>query len=132
MFVKDKPLTDGDKYKPTPAEEKLLAVLLNPDLVSDSVTDKCQNAGISRQTYYEAMKKPGFMELVQGFRKEMLQAEIQDLIQVGIKEAKNGSYQHWKALMEMAGEYTPKTKTEVATPEGLMAAINVSFTSETE
>lgn len=29
------------------------------------------------------------------------------LYKTGIQEAAEGSFQHWKALMEMAGEYEP-------------------------
>lgn len=105
-------LTEANIYEPTVAEEKLLAVLLNPEYIHQTVVEKCKAADISRVTYYEAMKKPGFLKKVQGFRETALQAEVQDLIQVGIKEAKNGSFQHWKVLMEMAGEYAPKTKGE--------------------
>lgn len=124
--------TVRDKYIPTVAEERLLTILLNPEYIDKNVSEKCLAANVSRQIYYDAMKKPGFEELVRGYRESILQGEISDLIQIGISEAKKGSYQHWKTLLEMAGAYAPKTKTEVTTPDGLAATLSVVFADSTE
>lgn len=54
----------NDKYKPTPAEKKLLEVLLNAENVGKSVQELCNLAGVSRNKYYDAMKKQEFVDLV--------------------------------------------------------------------
>ena len=57
-------MTENDKYKPTPAEKKLLEVLLNAENVGKSVQELCNLAGVSRNKYYDAMKKQEFVDLV--------------------------------------------------------------------
>lgn len=57
-------MTEKDKYKPTAAEKRLLEVLINPDYLGKNVTELCNLAGISRNKYYDAMKKKDFQSLV--------------------------------------------------------------------
>jgi predicted DNA-binding protein (UPF0251 family) len=101
-------MTDANKYYPTPAEIKLLEVLLLPDNAKLNVTEKCNQAGISRTTYYELMKKPEFMQLCKDTALDLVKSEIMSLMQIGIEEAKGGSFQHWKILLEMIGMHTDK------------------------
>jgi predicted DNA-binding transcriptional regulator AlpA len=106
-------LTDVGKYYPTPAEIKLLEVLLLPDNAKLNVTEKCNLAGISRTLYYELMKKPEFMRLCKDTALDLVKSEIMSLMQIGIKEAKDGSFQHWKILLEMIGMHTDKQDLQV-------------------
>ena len=54
----------GKKYIPTPAEEKLLAVLADPDFRGRTITAKCEAAGVGTAVYTAAVKKPGFLDLI--------------------------------------------------------------------
>jgi hypothetical protein len=99
-------MTISNEYTPTPAEMKLLKVFLNPENVGVSITGKCEKAGISRNTYYEAMKKKDFVELLNHSTMEMLRGEMNDIIKVFAKKAKEGSYNHGKLLLEMGKMYT--------------------------
>ena len=56
--------TNDNIYRPTPAEKKLLEVLVSPENTGKSVQDLCNLANISRFKYYQAMKKPDFVKLV--------------------------------------------------------------------
>jgi hypothetical protein len=106
-------VTKLDIYQPTPAELKLMEVLLNPEHRMKSVTDICKIADVSRQHYYNIIKKPEFTELCKQTATELIKAEILPLIYAGIKEAKRGSFQHWKVLLEMAGLYSEKQNMQV-------------------
>lgn len=89
----------------TNAEMKLLTVIADPDVITYTVKELCEKAGISRETYYTARKKPAFNEIRQKIVYSVLRDHAVTLMKVGINQAKKGSYQHWKALMEMAGLY---------------------------
>ncbi|HYD91742.1 MAG TPA: phBC6A51 family helix-turn-helix protein [Flavobacterium sp.] len=110
--------TESDVYQPTKAEEKLLKVLVNPDFIGATVANICQEAGISRETYYQAFKKPGFCELQERLAKDLIKQAVNPIINACIKEAKNGSFQHAKLLMEMGHMYTPKQLQEVTGKNG--------------
>ena len=100
-------------YKPTPAEEKILEVLLDPANIGKSVTEKCELAGVSRQVYYKAMEKAEFKELTQNMSIDLIKGNVVDLVNAAVKHAKDGSHAHFKTLMEMAGMHIDKIKQEV-------------------
>jgi hypothetical protein len=101
-------ITSEDDYIPSPSEEKLLQVRLDPENIGKNITDLCQTAGISRQTYYSAMQKPEFVELLNRLRIKALQDYIADVIDASYRTATTcGSrgFQDRKMLLEMAGLY---------------------------
>ena len=100
------------EYRPTLAERKLLEVLLNPEFRTATVTDICQCAGISRQTYYKTIKKPEFMELYESQSRDLVRAAVGPVINAFVRAAKEGSYPHGKVILEMAGLYTEAKKVE--------------------
>lgn len=100
------PMTITNEYQPTPAEMRLLKVMLDPEAVGLNITDKCEKANISRNTYYEAMKKKKFVELLNVSTIDMLKGEMSDIIKVFAKKALEGSYNHGKLLLEMGKMYT--------------------------
>lgn len=104
--------TQTNNYKPTPAEEKLLLVLLNPEVVGLNVTQKCELAGIDRGVYYTAMKKHGFLELLNVSTMDMLKGEMNDIVKAFAIKAREGSYNHGKLLLEMGNLYTQKNVIE--------------------
>ncbi len=50
-------MTKTNIYEPTVAEKKLLEVLINPEHLGKNVTELCNLANVSRNKYYDAMKK---------------------------------------------------------------------------
>jgi len=100
--------TDG--YLPTPVEIKLVEVLLNPESYKKSITEKCQMAGISRDSYYRIMKNPEFAEFYNEQIKANIKADIGEVIQATHHFAVRfpGNHQDRKMLAEMAGAYTEK------------------------
>lgn len=101
------------EYEPSAAEKKLLQVLLNPDCIGLHVTEICQMADISRDVYYRAFKKPEFEALVKQESVGLVTKSVMPIVNTFIKEAQKGSYQHGKAILEMAGVYAEKQKQEV-------------------
>jgi hypothetical protein len=100
------------EYTPTNAESKLLEIMLNPELHGLNVTEICQYAGVSRQTYYDAFKKPEFVAYYQARAKDLVSAAVAPVVNAFIKAAKDGSYPHGKVILEMAGLYSERQKIE--------------------
>lgn len=101
-----------DIYMPTPREADLLAILTDPYHRMSSVRNICERAGISRTTYFNMLKKPGFMDYYRARIKLMVKEIGGQLVNLGIREARKGSFQHWKVLMEMAELHSDKKETE--------------------
>jgi hypothetical protein len=98
-------LTD---YKPTEKEKNLLEVLLNPENRMKSITDICKLAKCTRPVYYEAFTKDGFVELYKRSSQDLVKQSVAPVLNTFIREAKRGSFQHGKVLLEMAGVYSDK------------------------
>lgn len=107
--------TNRDKYIPTPAEQKLLEVLCNPDSLGKTVTDICSEANVSRDVYYDAIKKEGFYELRNKFLMDIIKAGVGDIIQATIKYGKENAKnaQDRKMILTMAGMYSDKLEANV-------------------
>ena len=56
-------MTNTDKYLLTDCGKKLLEVLINPEHIGKTITEKCQIAGISRDTLFLASIIPSGAEL---------------------------------------------------------------------
>lgn len=119
-MIVDKIITDDNGYKPTPAEIKLLEVLINPEYLGKNVTDICEVAGISRFKYYEAMKKDGFQELVNDMAFRLVKGKIADVLNATYTYAMGEKgHQDRKMLLTMAGLYVDKKESEVKGTLGL-------------
>lgn len=118
-------MPESNEYKPTPAEERLLSVLANPDNVGKTVTEICNLAEISRKHYYQCFKKPEFCELNKQTGLDLIKQAIQPVINACVKEAKAGSFHHAKLLMEMGSLYVPKQQQEISGKDG--GALQVQF-----
>ncbi len=111
-------MTEPNKYKPTAAELRLLKVLENPEFATSTVTDVCKAAGVSRNAYYDSMKKPEFVDFIQQTALDMVKKDLYPLWQSAISHAKAGNYQYWKAIMDATGQYNEKQKHEISGPGG--------------
>lgn len=96
-------LTEANEYTPTPAEAKLLEVLSDPAHYRKSITDKCLEAGISRVTYYEIIKRPQFVNLISTTALQLVKSRATDLINASYDAALKGSFSDRELLLEMAG-----------------------------
>jgi len=107
MKVPDK---EQKPYEPTPMEVTLLEILLNPENRMKTITDICKAGKFSRDFYYKTMKKKEFKAYYKEMTKELIHESVGPIVNAFIKEAKRGSFQHGKILLEMAEIYTEKTE----------------------
>lgn len=108
-------MTKKDTYTPTTAEKKLLEVLINPQNVGKSVQDLCNLAGVSRNKYYDAMKKKPFVELVNTITMDLIKAKTSDVLNATYKfSLTERGHQDRKMLLTIAGIYVDKKETEIS------------------
>ena len=106
-------MTIDDKYRPTQAEKKLLEVLVNPENVGKSVTELCNLAEVSRNTYYKAMKNEEFRDFVTNTTVELVMGKVGDVVNATYKHALGErGHQDRKLLLTMAGLYAEKQEIE--------------------
>ncbi len=96
------------EYLPSRTEFKLLEVLLDPASRLKTVTDICQAATISRETYYQLYKKPEFRALYKEEALGLIHRSLMQVVHSVVREAVRGSFQHALAILKMAGLYTEK------------------------
>lgn len=108
-------MTEKDKYKPTAAEKRLLEVLVNPENLGKNVTNVCNLAGVSRNKYYDAMKKKEFQFLVAETTQDLIKGKIGDVLNATYKYSLTAKgHQDRKVLLTMAGLYVDKKETEIS------------------
>ena len=118
-------LVEVNEYKPTPAELRLLEVMINPEFAGKTVTDKCKAAECTTPVYYAALKKPGFMALVRESAIDLVKDKLVDVVNATVKFAVSTAQNHQdrRILLEMAGLYREKTDLNINPDEPLKAMI---------
>lgn len=106
--------TNDNIYRQTPAEKKLIEVLVSPENTGKSVQDLCNLANISRFKYYQAMKKPDFVKLLNDTTLELIKGKVSDVLNASYTFAlTEKGFQDRKILLKMAGLLVEKTETTV-------------------
>jgi hypothetical protein len=108
------PTVDG--FTPTEAEVKLLRVLFDPifTLKNPTIYEICEAAGIdSTATYYNALKKKGFVDTVKMYAVDPCKGKAKMYVQLLETHASNGSWPHLKALLAITGIYDEKINIEI-------------------
>ena len=121
-----------DGYKLTAAEERLIKVLVDQAHFGKSVTEKCQVAEISRETYYKTMQKQEFCDLYNETIKAGLKSSVGEIIKATHEFGTRfpGNHQDRKILLEMAGAYTEKQ--EIKHLGGMVIDIRLTDDDEPE
>lgn len=91
-------------------QQALLEYKLNPDNRFKTVTQTCEEVGIARQTYYEAMERPVFLKQYERLSVSMTKQAVGPVINAVIKEAVRGSLGHQELVLQMAGVIPGKGK----------------------
>lgn len=117
--------TDGDMpvvetYQPTPAERKLLEKLFDPKFMTASISDICKAAGVSRETYYQSVKKPGFVASIKAYALDATKGKAPRYVALAEKFAEEGSWPHLRALLAMSGVYDEKITIEAEPVRAVM------------
>jgi len=106
------------KWRPTKAQERLLEIVLDPSNRMKSVKEICDLADVSRQTYYDAYRDENFVEYALLEAKKVAARYAVQVMGAFVNEAKRGSYQHGLVILDMAGMYAPKQRTELTGKDG--------------
>lgn len=113
--------TNGQKQTKERLTTKQLALLeykLNPENRHKSVSQTCQELGIARQTYYEAMERPLFLKRYQELAVSLTKQAVGPVVNAAIKEAVRGSLGHQELVLQMAGVIPGKGKGVEVTTNG--------------
>ncbi len=116
-------------YILTKAEERLLAVLLDPASRLRTVKENCKIARVNRDTYYAAFNKPGFERLYQAESMNLVRRDAAHMVNSLMREAKRGNVQALKIGLEMAGLYTEKHEVVTETYAEMIARIRANHKS---
>jgi hypothetical protein len=98
--------TQVDNKRLTPADEKILWAMVNPEHFGLSISERCKRAGISRTIYYRRLKDPEFMKMVNEMSKDLVRDKAADILNASIKCAISSGargYQDRRMLLEMMG-----------------------------
>jgi hypothetical protein len=91
------------RWKPTGKQEAYLRACLDPE-VDRTVKARCAAAGICRQAFYKWLQVPEFNAWLSTQRRLAWQHELPDIKQRGTELAKQGSPEHIRICLELAGE----------------------------
>ncbi|NSW92869.1 MAG: hypothetical protein HPY74_19885 [Firmicutes bacterium] len=111
--VKGKSLTRKDEYKLSPTREKILEAMVNPEFLGLSITEKCQRIGVSRESWYQALRDEKFMELVGKTSLDLVREKLGEILASSIKTAitcGSRGYQDRRMLLELAGLLRPENE----------------------
>lgn len=95
-----------DIHKLTDAERSLMTVMTDPSKIHFTVKEICEKAGVSRNTYYKAIKKKPFINEYKKRSAELVDSDIGEVVKALLKEAKKGSAKHIQIALEMSGLYS--------------------------
>lgn len=103
-------MNENKEYIPTTAEKKLFEVFSDPENYTIPINALCNKADVARNTYYEACKKPGFIEMKNKILDKVFESLVPEVKKAAMKyaitNAKN--FQDRKMILEMTGEYKPQ------------------------
>jgi len=95
------------KYDVTEAGKALLEVVASPEARTMNVTQICQAAGISRDSYYRLFKDERFVNAYTELCRAMLLSAAAPAAQALAAQAAIGDTLAIKMVLEMAGLYSP-------------------------
>lgn len=107
--------TKTDIYKPTAKEKNLIEAMSDPNNRDKNVTELCQAAEISRDSYYAMMRKPEFLAYYKQVQFEVVKGSIAKVLAATIDFAVNEPKCHSdrKIILEMGDMYREKKEVDV-------------------
>jgi hypothetical protein len=107
--MSDKELTTLDAI--SPERKRLLDALSTGSY--DTITELCEAADTSRQTYYAALQDKAFVDELFRNTSGTIYAAIPRIMDKIVRQAKSGSILHQKMLLEMVKLYQGGAETNV-------------------
>lgn len=99
-------MTKVGEYSLTAPEQRLMEILLDPQSIGLSVTKICERADISRQAYYQIIKRDEFKQALNRTIIDLLGERIAGVLNASIKVALKDDprgFNDRKMLLQMAG-----------------------------
>lgn len=84
--------------------EMLAAAAFEPEEGRTSISAVCEQAGVSRKSYYNWKVMPAFQGYYSQLVKQLSREHLGPIIAAVVKQAENGSFQHAKLFLQYAGE----------------------------
>src|SRR3954451_24815963 len=84
----------------------------------DTHGDMAKNLGVAADTLSDWKKRDDFWAKVKEYRSTFLKETIPNILDAAIREAKQGSFNDRRLLLEMAQEYLPVSRQEVTGKDG--------------
>lgn len=107
-----------DKHNLTPVMERLLNVLIRPESGLLNITEICQVAKISRDSYYKVMKDERFVNAYEDACRAFLNSNTYGICHAMTEQALKGDIQAGTTILRMTGFFRPE------------ALVNVNHTGE--
>lgn len=92
--------TDEEVFKPTPAMR--IWVATSAQLVTDNISEISKECRLDRSSWYDWIKKPGFLKWYEEERKNLMTLVRTKLDNIGISMAKK-DFRYWEAMQKIAG-----------------------------
>lgn len=102
-------MTKSNKTGFKGAKLKVAEMLTNPDYTG-SISEICQSAGVSRNTFYRWMKEPEYLAYIQEQIDSFTDYELSAVWKSLIAKCKNGDVQAIKLYFELKGKYSLKVE----------------------
>jgi hypothetical protein len=93
-------LTKLDVWMPTPLQRKMVELLINPD-DRRSKEDKCKEVGIQKQTLYNWLKIPGFIDFMNSQLDKYTNSELSEVWKALLMQCKRGNIEAIKLYFKM-------------------------------
>ena len=98
-----------DKFIPSKNQKKYLELILDID-VKRSRKQMGEIIGISEQAIWKWYKKADFVEWINSHRNRIIENALAGIYQTAGRKAKSGDYNFSRMLLEMRGDYTPRSE----------------------
>jgi hypothetical protein len=97
-----KRVTKSNKWKPSPIQIRLVEFLVNPE---DRRTkeEKCNEAGVTRKTLYEWLKKPEFVDYMNSQIDKYTNSDLSEIWRAFLLQCKRGNMDAIKYYFEVKG-----------------------------
>lgn len=107
------------EYEPTQAARRLAEIRTDPEHRLKPVREICRLADISPDTYYRLMDDlEGYVAWEKAEAKAKLGRFVAPILTAYVREALRGSKQHGDTILEITGDYTPKSRMELTGKDG--------------
>ena len=103
--------TINKKFEPNNNQEKFLEYILDPDskFTKKQIADEI---GITVHCIYKWYRDQNFVKWLNSFRDRIIENSLFDIYKTSSRKSKAGDYNFSRLLLEMSGDYTPRSESK--------------------